>query len=372
MSFFDDEGDEPRTTAAPPRRPLGASGPMGPGMTDRQTLMVRRGVALAVAVILLVLIVLGIGSCLSAQKHDALVSYNGNVTTLINESQSQVSAPLFSALGRAATRSPQDLQTTLSELHITAQEEAQRARSISVPSEMSAPQRYLLLTLDFRAEAIDKIARNILTAFVPRGAEASDAINRIAGETQLLLASDVVYSQRVAPLVSQVLADNGIHSQTVVATSNFLPDLGWLDPTTVRNRLGAPGSTTTTSGTAAPGIHGHRLDGVSIGSNTLALAPTVNHGTGASNPTFTVMLTNDGTVNESNVKVDITVTGGGKTLSATKTIDHTTAGQSTSVDIPLGAPVPTGVSLQVTAFVEGVPGEKTLTHNKKTFVVVFR
>jgi len=344
---------------------------MGPEMADRQTLMVRRGVALAVAVIVLILIILGIGSCLSARKHDALVSYNSDVTNLVQESQDQVSRPLFSALGRARSRSPQDLQTTLSELHITAQEEAQHARSIGVPSEMTAPQRYLLLTLDFRAEAIDKIARNILTAFVPRGAEASDAVSRIAGEMQLLLASDVVYSQRVAPLISQALAGNGIHSQSVVATSQFLPDLGWLDATTVRNRLGAPGSASTANGPAAPGLHGHSLDGVSIGSNTLAPSPAVNHATGAANPTFTVKLTNGGTNDETAVKVDITVTGGGKNLSATKTIDKTTAGQSTSVDIPLGSPVPTGTPLKVTASVEPVAGEKNVSNNKGTFTVIF-
>jgi hypothetical protein len=369
LSFFDDEGDEPRTTAGRPRSPMGGAGPLGGGLADRQTLMVRRGVALAVAVVLLILIVLGIGSCLSAHKHDALVSYNSDVTTLAHESQDQVSRPLFAALGRARSRSPQDLQTTLSELHITAQEQAQHARSISVPSEMNAPQRYLLLTLDFRAEAIDKIARNILTAFVPRTAEASDAVSRIAGETQVFLASDVVYSQRVAPLIAQVLQDNGIKSQTV-ASSQFLPDLGWLDPNTVRSRLGAPGSAAAT-GPVAPGLHGHALDGVSIGNNTLASPPAVNHPTGAANPTFTVKLTNGGSNDETNVKVDITVTGGGKTLTATKTIDKTTAGQSTSVDIPLGQPVPTRVPLKVTAFVEPVPGEKNVANNKGTFTVIF-
>jgi hypothetical protein len=186
---------------------------------------------------------------------------------------------------------------------------------------------------------------------------------------QLLLASDVVYSQRVAPLIAQVLEDNGIKSQTV-ATSQFLPDLGWLDPNTVRSRLGAPGGAAPT-GPAAPGLHGHSLDGVSIGNNTLAPPPAVNHATGATNPTFTVKLTNGGSNDESTVKVDITVTGGGKTLTATKTIDKTTAGQSTSVDIPLGQPVPPRVPLKVVAFVEPVAGEKNVANNKATFTVIF-
>jgi hypothetical protein len=368
LSFFDDD-DEPRTTAAP-RRPVGATRPPGvAGPADRQQLMVRRGVALGIALVVLILIVLGIKGCLDSQKHNALRSYNRNVSTLINESQSQVSAPLFSALNNARSKSPQDLQTTISELHITAQEEANRARSLSVPDEMSAPQRVFLLTMDFRASAIDRIASNILTAFVPGGgSQATDALNRIAGQMEVLLASDVVYSQRVAPLIRQILADNGI-SGAPPSTSQFVPDVGWLDPNTVRSRLGVAGGTSP-SGPVAPGAHGHHINSTSVNGTTLQTA-TTNHVTGAANPTFSVMITNGGANNESNVKVDITATGGGKNLTATKTLNQTVPGQSYTANIALGSPVPTGVPLKVVAFVEPVPGETNTVHNKQTYTVIF-
>ena len=49
---------------------------------------------------------------------------------------------------------------------------------------------------------------------------------------ELLLASDVIYAERVAPLIEQALASAGITGQTV-ASSAFLPDVSWLVPQTV-------------------------------------------------------------------------------------------------------------------------------------------
>ena len=53
---------------------------------------------------------------------------------------------------------------------------------------------------------------------------------------QAFLASDVIYSQRVAPLIQQALDDNGIHGQAI-APSKFLPVIGWLDPGFVGDKL---------------------------------------------------------------------------------------------------------------------------------------
>ena len=80
---------------------------------------------------------------------------------------------------------------------------------------------------------------------------------------EIFLASDVIYSQRVVPLIQQTLAANGIHGLTT-APSRFLPNVGWLEPTTVLSRItgqarAAPGQR------YAPGTHGSALIGVSVG-----------------------------------------------------------------------------------------------------------
>jgi len=373
LSFFD-EGDErvAGATRAPraPRPPGGGGG--GGAMSDSQTLMVRRAVAAGVGLLVLILLVLLVRSCVENQKIGALKSYTRDVNSIREESQSQVSGPLFSLLGK--TRSADSAYNQINEFRVTAQEEAKRAANLNVPGDMSGAQRALLLELNLRTEAITAIAGRIRGALVAPGAgggnTAQESVNAIAAEMQAFLASDVIDQARVMPLMQQALNDNGVHSEAPTPGRNFLPDLSWLDPTTVSAKLGAGGAAKP-SGPVAPGSHGHTLNGVSAGGQDLQESPAVNRISGASNPTFTAKFSNTGTNDESNVKVDIAVTGSGKPLSATKTVVSSKAGTDTSIDIPLGAAAPTGVPLHVQASVEPVPGETVVDNNKKTYTVVF-
>ena len=81
---------------------------------------------------------------------------------------------------------------------------------------------------------------------------------------ELLLASDVIYAERVAPLITQELNQAGITGQTVAA-STFLPDISWLNPQTVAQRILGFVPTSLGGGTLPPGqSNGHELLGVSI------------------------------------------------------------------------------------------------------------
>ena len=82
---------------------------------------------------------------------------------------------------------------------------------------------------------------------------------------QAFLASDVVYSQRVAPLIAKALDDNGIGGQRI-AQSRFLGDRELARPRhVVTQRLSGAGGTAAATGKPAPGLHGHGLDSVSVG-----------------------------------------------------------------------------------------------------------
>jgi hypothetical protein len=369
LSFFDDGDDEaPATAQRVPRspRPRRPSAAAGRGTPDHQTLMVRRGVALVVGLVLLILIIVGISGCLKSQRRSALESYNRNVSSIGTEAVQQVAQPLFKAISGASSKNALDVELQIDQLKMTAQDEASRAKGLSVPGEMAGAQRNFELTADFRASAVGKIAEQIRSALGTTGAGGAEA--QIAGQMEVLLASDVVYAQRVVPLIQQALNDNGIHDQPT-SPSRFIDDLGWLDPNTVGTRLTGSASATT-SGTVAPGPHGHSLSAVSVGANALAQAPAVNRVAGGSNPTFTVQVANGGGSTEHNVKVDVTVEAGGKKITATKTIDTTQPGQTASVDIPVTG-VPLSTAARVTVNIEAVPGEKNLANNKGTFTAVF-
>jgi hypothetical protein len=370
LSFFDD-GEETATHSAPraprpsarprPRRPQSA-GDIGP---DQHTVMMRRRWAAGIGVVLLIVIVLIINGCLKSEKQQALKDYNRNVGQLVQESDQQIAHPLFSTLTGASGKSALDVEQQIAQLGLQAKALATKTSGLSVPGEMAAAQRNLLLVLDLRSEGLAKAANLIRTAL---GGQSKQASAQIAGDMEIFLASDVIYSQRVAPLIQQALAAAGIQEQST-ASSRFLPNLGWLDPATTLARISGQTSAAQ-SGPVAPGTHGHAITGVSMGSNKLEPSPTLNHSSGA-NPTFTVTVENTGSNPETDVKVDVTVTAAGKQLKTAHIITKTEPGKAVNVDIPVEG-VPLGVAAKVEVYVEPVPGETATERNKGTFLVIFK
>jgi hypothetical protein len=328
--------------------------------------MMRRRAAAGVGVVLLIVIVLVVNGCLKGQKKQALETYNRDANRITQESDQQVSQPFFSALANANSKSALDVEVQLEQLHILAQNQAASAKSLSVPGSMSGAQRNLLLALNLRAEGVAKVTSLVRTAL---GGQAKQASTPIAGDMEIFLASDVIYSQRIGPLIQETLTANGIKGQSTTPSS-FLPNLGWLEPATVLARItGQPASTAQSSQTVT-GNHGSALKGVSVGASKLEGEPTLNHVSGGGSPTFTVQVENSGESPETDVKVDVTVTAGGKQLKASHTINKTEPGKTVNVDIPLTG-VPLGVASKIQVNIEGVPGENDLENNKGTFLAIF-
>jgi hypothetical protein len=371
LSFFD-EGDEPtraRTRAARPRRP--ATDARGPAPPDRQTARMRQAVGLGALIIIAILIVLGFKGCLDSRKDNALKDYNRNVTAVADDSDNAVGKPFFQHMAAGASNT-QDLQVQVNQLRLLAEGDVKRAKSFSVPGDMKAVQRNLELALNLRVEGLQKIADQIPSA-LGRGQTSTTAIDKIAAEMQSFLASDVVYASRVTPLIREALDKNGITGQTI-ASSQFMRDISWLSPQTVANGLGKTASSASgTSGKAAPGLHGHSLDSTSVGTVTLQPeAPGVTNRVAAgANPTVTVKFTNGGVNNETNVKVTISLRGGPKTITQTKTIAQTTAGQQSTVNIPLGQTPAIGVATTLTVSIAKVLGETKLTNNRSTYTIIW-
>lgn len=371
MSFFDeDEDTSPRTSSrAEGARPHGASAPPRPrsprpagGGPDHRQLMMRRRIVAGAAVVVLILIVLVINGCLKSQAKQSLKDYNHSVNTLAAETASKVSTPLFAALTGAGSKSALDVQVQIDQLRIQMQDIASKAKALSVPSAMTGAQRALLMAENLRVEGMTKIA-----ALAPSllGSQGKTQAEQLAGDMEIFLASDVIYSQRVVPLIQQVLDENSIVEGT--SPSRFLPNVGWLDPTTALQRVTGQSSS---SGTVAPGTHGSALVSTSVGTTTLEPEPTLNHISGGGSPTFTVVVENTGTNEEHNVKVNITVTAGGKQYKAAHVIDSTRPETKSNVEIPLSG-IPTGVAAKIEAYVEPVPGEEDVENNKATYLAIF-
>ncbi len=369
MSFFDDEqGGTPRPAAATART---RARPRAPQRTvpghDRHAMLMRRRIVAGVAVVLVVVIALAINGCLQSGRETALREYNRDASQLVQESDSQISRPLFETLAGASGKSPLDVEQAVSQLRSQAQAQANRAQHLSVPSEMQSAQRNLLLALDLRAEGLAKIAGLVPTALGGHGKQSSAYI---AGAMEMFLASDVIWSQRVAPLIQQALNNDGVHGQSTASTQ-FLPNLGWLESSTVLARLtGQPAGSTAQSSQVAPGTHGSALIGVGVGSGTLEVPPTINHVNAGANPTFAVKVEDSGSNPETNVKVEVTVTAAAKEYKASRVIAKTEPGVTSTVEIPVeGVPLNTGARISV--YVLPVPGETNVENNKGSYLAVF-
>ena len=200
-----------------------------------------------------------INGCLKGEKTQSLKDYNHEVSELAQESDAQVAEPLFAALTGAAGKSALDVEVQIDQLRMQAQNLASRAKGLSVPGRNGQrPAQPAAGARPARRRDDEDRRAACPTAL---GGQGKQAIPQIAGDMEIFLASDVIYSQRVAPLIQQTLASDGIHGVDAPPPSRFLPNLGWLEPTTVKSRItGKP--PTAQNGAVAPGTHGSSLIGV--------------------------------------------------------------------------------------------------------------
>jgi hypothetical protein len=381
LSFFDDDEETaPRPSPRTPRRrpSAGASAPGagarahrprrpqhgGGAGIDQQTLMVRRGVAAAAAVVLVIVIVLVVNGCLKSEKQQSLKTYNREVGSIAQEYQAQIAHQLFVTLTGAASKSALDVQQQIDELQSQGQQLEARAKALSVPGEMASAQQNLLLAVDLRVEGLDKISTLLPAAL---GGKAKQTGANLAGAMETFLASDVIYTQRVVPLIHQTLAANGL-GELATNGSRFLPNLGWLETNTLLTRIGQPPSSSS-QGAVAPGHHGSVLKAVSVGTTALEAEPAVNHVSGGGSPTFTVELEDDGEFPETGVKVDVTVTAEGKQFKSSHSV-NTEPGKTAKAEVTVTG-IPLGMPAKVEAAIGPVPGETDHEGTKGSFLAIF-
>jgi hypothetical protein len=373
VSFFDDEPDEPTRVTRParPRRaaPSGrtaAAGPPPPDIARRRQFALFGG--LAVVALLLIFIA---RSCSSNSHKNALKDYNRDVTSIVQSSDGTVSKQLFDILNGSG--GDKDVQVAVQQVRLQADQDAQRAKDLDAPDDVAQAQHDFEMTMNFRLSGVTEIAEQLNKALSSQPS-AAEAIRRIAGQMQLFLASDVVYSQRVAPLIRNALDDNGIGGQTVPA-SRFLPSVGWLDAANVGAKLnpsaGADGSGSNGSGEAKPGTHGHGLIGTKAGGVQLQPGTAVNHVPSRTPLGVDVTYANQGENDETNVMINVKITGGGKPISVNKRLNLTKAGQQSTVTIDLPRVPPRNSSTTMTVTIKPVNGEKKTDNNASTYTVLF-
>jgi hypothetical protein len=331
-------------------------------------MMVRRSLAAGAGLLVLILLVFGVRGCLDSRKDAAINDWVRDVDALMKESNGESDA-LFEQLDGGGGGTDVEVENALNSFRIQSAQLVDRASGLDHPGDLDSAQSQLVETLTFRAEGIAQIA-DALPSALTDGDQAEGAAKKIADAMQLFLTSDQIYVKRVLPDINEVLKDAGL-SQSL-AESTFLPDLAWLDPAEVADRLGGIASGGGASdGEAAPGLHGNGLGAVTLGGQTLTPGGSTSV-TASSDLSFDVQVLNQGENTETDVKVTATVGSGGDEITAEGVIDTIAAGESQTVSIPLKGTPPTGQAVPIKIEVELVPGEdESVGNNVADFSAIF-
>jgi hypothetical protein len=384
LSFFD-EGDEPRTAIRspkpPPRRPT-ARPRRAPA--DDRTLLLRRGGAAAIVLLVLIGIVLAVKAVLNNQALQSLKTYNSNVSALVSSELTTIRDPFFHELdGAFSSPNPAEVPTTLQQYVSLEAGNYHQAEGWSVPSQMVGAQTYFVEALGLRYEALQDIETEMTQALGQSGGQKA-AIYQIAGDMEKLSAADVLFADRVKPLIQEALATAGINGEST-PDSEFLPDIGWLQPQNVAERiLGfVPASLGGTPGSGSPG---HALESVSVQTSTSGNSTPLNT-TGTINTfpytaagiTFVLNVLNSGTVTEYGVQTTLRFKKTGvdtSCLDSDGQIPKTVPGNYYNSSIVF-APSPSciarfyDVPLEMKAGVTPLPGETESSNNFQSFLVEF-
>jgi hypothetical protein len=176
---------------------------------------------------------------------------------------------------------------------------------------------------------------------------------------------DYATHQIIAALRSNGIGVGGSNGETI-EQGQFLPDIQWLLPSFVASKLHV--RLPTKNGKPAPGLHGHSLDSVSVGTTTLQTGST-NTLPASPAPTFTLHFTNGGQNTETNVVCKVSISA--SSISGQSIVPQTTPGESTTCQVQLSS-APSPGSYTVNATVEPVPGEKNTANNTLSFPVTFQ
>jgi archaellum component FlaF (FlaF/FlaG flagellin family) len=381
LSFFDDVDDEPQTASQRPvqgsrrtsgggrrppsrgRRPPGGRRPP----TDSQSIQVRRGIAAVVIIVVLILIILGIHSCQVSSRNSALKDYNNSINSIMVQSNG-TATQLFSELsGGGGASNVTNLHAQVEQTRANALKAYESAKALSVPSQVSSAQTYVLLALRMRVDGITNIGNEIEQAL--NSTTSQSAVSEIATQMARFYASDVTFIDYAEPQIASALNSAvGSGNWTPYSGGQFLKSIDWLGPSYVASKLGATIPQPKTGKCVSGQLVGNSLNFVSVGGQQLSTGGG-NTVTASPPPTFTFNVTNGGQTTLSGVQLTVSVQG--TSVKGTGTISIIKPGQTATGTVTLSSQPPSG-NYQVVATVVGVHCETNTANNSETIPVTFQ
>jgi hypothetical protein len=326
---------------------------------------VRRVIALLVGVGILILLLLGVRGCLNARAERGFENYLSDLNSIVAQSD-QLSNEFFGRL--------LDPEKGLTELQLeaqittdrgTAESLLQRAEGLDAPDDVSSAQDELVQAFELRRDGIAGIAEDIPSALANEGR--NEAIARMTADMQAFLASDVLY-ERARVDIDAEAGEQGIGEKA--QESRFLPTPAapWLDPVDLTVILNGFASAT---GNVPSGTHGVELVGTSIDRTDLSpdFDNTVELGNEA--PQLTVDVQNGGDVEETEVLVTYSFSGGTTPIEGEASIASIDAQGISEATAVIETVPDRDVPLTLTIEVVPVLGDELADNNRSSYTVIF-
>jgi len=326
-------------------------------------------VAIGAGVIVLILLALLINSCRQAQKEQAFKDYARDTESILQDSERQ-SDDFFQLLEDPGDQSAVDIQNRMTEFRGEASQLVERAEETDHPDELDSAHRYLVDVLALRRDGLNRIESDLQAALGDQNRGA--ATERIAGQMQQFLTSDVIYTQRFKPRLESELDEQDLGDEVKVPESQFLPELEWLSTATVADKVSRIRGGGGPDEAVAPGLHGTGLVAVQVKPAGIALTEGQAVEIQASEDlSFEVQVQNQGENDEQDVTVKVAITGAGDAIRVEDQIDSIAAGETQTVAIPLADTPPTGRPVTVHVEIVAVPGEEKTDNNRAEYPAVF-
>ena len=329
--------------------------------------MLRRTIALVGGVVLLILFVLLVRGCLNTRKENAIKDYGNDSAELLRESKED-GDQLFNLLeGKGGTDQATAIINTLNGYRTSSSNRVDRADALDVPGDLNGAQEDLLEVLGLRAQGLADITDALQVALGDQ--DRRQGSDDVAKQMQIFLASDIVDTQLFRRKLFEVLRDQGLPAPNL-PKAGFVPDIQWLQPDFVADQVNALRTGTGGGGSAAPGLHGNGIAGVTLGGTALAPGGSASVQL-AGDLSFQIQVQNQGENTETDVVVTVTVGDGGDADTQEETIPTIAAGELKTVTIPLSRQPPTGQNVPIKVEVKPVPGEQKTDNNTQTSSVIF-
>jgi hypothetical protein len=361
VSFFDDDPETTQVKAPTPRPRRKRS---------RSRLRIQRLIIALVALFILVFVLaLVVRSCQQNAKESTYRTYFTQVQQIITRSKNDVGKPIAALLADPTRYGKTQLQATLNKLVVTQSGITTDTKNIDPPGKLKSLHQILVQGQQVRLSGVKQVQAGLLEALTGKHLHAT--ARKLAALSGYFTGPDVYYNELYYTQAQKVVTDDGVSNVAVPALPGYFENSNAFSPSALSAALSSVSSSTKLNG-----VRGVALIGVAIKSNgkTVTLTSGSNNIKATVGMLVVVTVQNQGTVTLTNVPVKVTWAGPGNSSSTplTAAIPSIAAGAKQTIDVPGTNILSTAITktLKLTVLAGPVPGEKHLSNNHATFVVV--